>query len=144
MAEVEIGIGKSARRAWRLDDVAIVPSRRTRDPEDVDISWAIDAYRFALPLLGAAMDGVTSPATAIALGRLGGLGVDQEVAVAGDGRGGPEADDSEGGDGCTDHGEAARERPGAARDRAVEAAAQTLVGGRDHHQVDLLLAGPGQ
>ena len=75
MAEIEIGIFKSGRQAYGFDDIAIVPSRRTRDPEDVDISWEIDAYRFELPLLGAAMDGVISPATAIELGRLGGLGV---------------------------------------------------------------------
>ena len=75
MAEVEIGIGKSGRRAYGFDDIAIVPSRRTRDPEDVDIRWQIDAYEFALPLLGSAMDGVISPATAIEIGRLGGLGV---------------------------------------------------------------------
>ena len=72
MAEVEIGFGKSGRRAYGFDDIAIVPSRRTRDPEDVDISWEIDAFRFELPLLAAAMDGVTSPATAIEVGRLGG------------------------------------------------------------------------
>ena len=75
MADIEIGIFKSGRRAYGFDDIAIVPSRRTRDPEDVDISWEIDAYRLGLPLLGAAMDGVTSPRTAIELGRLGGLGV---------------------------------------------------------------------
>ncbi|MEO7803142.1 MAG: GuaB3 family IMP dehydrogenase-related protein [Actinomycetota bacterium] len=73
--DYEIGIGKAARRAWSFDDVAIVPSRRTRDPDDVDISWEVDAYRFELPLLGAAMDGVISPASAIEVGRLGGLGV---------------------------------------------------------------------
>lgn len=75
MAEVEIGIGKSGRRAYGFDDIAIVPSRRTRDPEDVDISWEIDAFRFDLPLMGSAMDGVISPATAIEIGRLGGVGV---------------------------------------------------------------------
>lgn len=75
MAEIEIGMGKSGRQAYGFDDIAIVPSRRTRDPEDVDISWELDAYRFELPLLGAAMDGVTSPATAIEMGRLGGAGV---------------------------------------------------------------------
>ena len=75
MAEIEIGIGKSGRRAYGFDDIAIVPSRRTRDPELVDISWQIDAYEFELPLLGSAMDGVVSPATAVELGRLGGLGV---------------------------------------------------------------------
>ena len=75
MAEVEIGIGKSGRRAYGFDDIAIVPSRRTRDPEDVDISWEIDAFRFELPVIAAAMDGVTSPLTAIEIGRLGGVGV---------------------------------------------------------------------
>ena len=72
MAEIEIGIGKSGRRAYGFDDIAIVPSRRTRDPEDVDISWEIDAFRFDLPLMASAMDGVVSPATAIEIGRLGG------------------------------------------------------------------------
>jgi len=75
MSEIEVGIFKSARRAYGLDDIAIVPSRRTRDPEDVDISWDIDAFHFELPLMAAAMDGVTSPATAIEIGRLGGLAV---------------------------------------------------------------------
>ncbi len=75
MAEIEIGLGKSGRRAYGFDEVAIVPSRRTRDPEDVDISWEIDAYRFELPLMASAMDGVVSPATAIEIGRLGGVGV---------------------------------------------------------------------
>ena len=75
MAEIEIGIYKSGRQAYGFDDIAIVPSRRTRDPEDVDIHWELDAFRFELPLLGAAMDGVVSPATAIELGRLGGAGV---------------------------------------------------------------------
>ena len=75
MAEIEIGIYKSGRRAYGFDDIAIVPSRRTRDPEDVDISWEIDAFRFDLPLMAAAMDGVVSPRTAIEIGRLGGLAV---------------------------------------------------------------------
>ncbi len=73
--EIDIGIGKSGRRAWGFDDIAIVPSRRTRDPEDVDISWQLDAYRFELPMLASAMDSAVSPATAIEIGRLGGLGV---------------------------------------------------------------------
>ena len=71
--EFEIGIGKTARRSYGLDEVAIVPSRRTRDPEDVDIRWEIDAYTFALPMMAAAMDAAVSPATAIEVGRLGGL-----------------------------------------------------------------------
>ena len=75
MAQIEIGIGKSGRRAYGFDDIAIVPSRRTRDPQDVDISWQIDAYAFDLPLLASAMDGVTSPRTCVEIARLGGLGV---------------------------------------------------------------------
>jgi IMP dehydrogenase len=75
VAEVEIGIGKSGRRAYGFDDIAIVPSRRTRDPDDIDISWDLDAYHFELPLLASAMDGVVSPRTAIEMGKLGGLGV---------------------------------------------------------------------
>lgn len=75
MAEVEIGIYKSGRQAYGFDDIAIVPSRRTRDPEDVDISWNIDAFHFDLPMLGSAMDGVISPSSAIEIGKLGGLGV---------------------------------------------------------------------
>ncbi len=75
MTEIEIGRGKRGRRAYTFDDVAIVPSRRTRDPEEVSTDWQIDAYRFELPIMAAPMDSVMSPATAIALGKLGGLGV---------------------------------------------------------------------
>ncbi len=74
-SEIEIGRGKRGRRAYSFDDVAIVPSRRTRDPEDVSVDWQIDAYHFDLPVVAAPMDSVMSPATAIALGKLGGLGV---------------------------------------------------------------------
>jgi len=54
--EVEIGIGKSGRRAYGFDDIAIVPSRRTRDPEDIDIAWELDAFHLELPLMAAAMN----------------------------------------------------------------------------------------
>ena len=70
---MEIGRGKSGRRAYSLDEIGIVPSRRTRDPEEVSISWQIDAYRFDLPLVASPMDSVVSPKTAIEVGRLGGL-----------------------------------------------------------------------
>ncbi|MGI5485878.1 GuaB3 family IMP dehydrogenase-related protein [Microtetraspora malaysiensis] len=75
MTQVEIGRGKSGRRAYALDEIGIVPSRRTRDPEEVSISWQIDAYRFDLPMVVSPMDSVVSPRTAIEIGRLGGLGV---------------------------------------------------------------------
>ncbi|MDQ3766679.1 MAG: GuaB3 family IMP dehydrogenase-related protein [Actinomycetota bacterium] len=73
--EMEIGIGKSGRRAYGLDDIAIVPSRRTRDADDVDISWEIDAFKLELPLMVSAMDAAVSPRTAIQIGRLGGMAV---------------------------------------------------------------------
>jgi len=73
--DIEIGMGKTGRRAYGFDEVAIVPSRRTRDPDDVDISWEIDAWTFSLPMMAAAMDGVVSPASAVQIANLGGLGV---------------------------------------------------------------------
>ncbi|MDJ0664586.1 MAG: GuaB3 family IMP dehydrogenase-related protein [Acidimicrobiia bacterium] len=73
--EIDIGIAKSGRRAWGFDDIAIVPSRRTRDPEDVSLSWEIDAFTFGLPMMGAAMDSAVSPTTAVQIGKLGGLAV---------------------------------------------------------------------
>ncbi len=73
--EVEIGRGKKARRAYGFDDIAIVPSRRTRDPDEIDITWTLGPYRFELPLLASAMDGVVSPETAGVIGKLGGLAV---------------------------------------------------------------------
>ena len=73
--EIDIGRGKKARQAYGFDDIAIVPSRRTRDPQDVDIGWKLGPHLLELPLLGSAMDGVISPATAGKLGELGGIGV---------------------------------------------------------------------
>jgi len=73
--EIEIGRGKRGRRAYAFDDIAVVPSRRTRDPEQVSLRWQIDAFQFEIPIVAAPMDSVMSPATAIALGKLGGLGV---------------------------------------------------------------------
>ena len=75
MTEIEIGRNKRAKRAYAFDDVAIVPTRRTRDPKDVSTNWSIDAYEFKMPILAAPMDSVMSPATAIEMGKLGGLGV---------------------------------------------------------------------
>ncbi|MFF8816621.1 MULTISPECIES: GuaB3 family IMP dehydrogenase-related protein [Leucobacter] len=73
--EIEIGRGKRARRVYTFDEIGIVPTRRTRDPELVSTSWTIDAFQFDIPVIGAPMDSVMSPATAIQLGKLGGLGV---------------------------------------------------------------------
>jgi IMP dehydrogenase len=72
---VEIGMGRTARRAYDLDDVEIVPSRRTRSSAVVSTAWQIDAYRFELPLVTHPTDAIVSPGTAVAVGELGGLGV---------------------------------------------------------------------
>jgi IMP dehydrogenase len=73
--EIEIGRGKKGRRAYGLDEIAIVPSRRTRDPEDVDLTWKLDGHSFELPLLASAMDGVVDTRTAGIIGKIGGLAV---------------------------------------------------------------------
>jgi IMP dehydrogenase len=75
VSDIEIGRAKRARRAYAFDDIAIVPSRRTRDPHDVSVTWTIDAFTFSIPVLAAPMDSVVSPTTAITMGKLGGLGV---------------------------------------------------------------------
>lgn len=75
MTEIEIGRGKRGRRAYSFDDIAVVPSRRTRDPEEVSVSWQIDAYHFDIPVMAAPMDSVVSPESAIVLGKLGALPV---------------------------------------------------------------------
>ena len=72
---VEIGLNRFARRGYDLDEVSIVPSRRTRDHDDVSTAWQIDAFRFDIPLVTRPSDAVVSPATAVAVGQLGGLGV---------------------------------------------------------------------
>ncbi|MBO0878692.1 MAG: IMP dehydrogenase, partial [Pseudonocardia sp.] len=72
---VEIGMGRSARRAYDLHDIEIVPSRRTRTSQEVSTAWQLDAYRFEIPLVTHPTDAVVSPTTAVRIGRLGGLGV---------------------------------------------------------------------
>src|SRR6201995_1349724 len=72
---VEIGMGRNARRTYELDDINIVPSRRTRSSQDVTTAWQLDAYRFEIPIVAHPTDALVSPEFAIELGRLGGLGV---------------------------------------------------------------------
>lgn len=71
----DIGRSKRATKAFSFDDIAIVPSRRTRGIDQVNLGWKIDAVTFDFPIIAAPMDSVMSPATAIEMGRLGGLGV---------------------------------------------------------------------
>src|ERR1700754_3674681 len=72
---VEIGMGRTARRTYELEDINIVPSRRTRSSQDVSTAWQLDAYRFEIPVIAHPTDALVSPEFAIELGRLGGLGV---------------------------------------------------------------------
>jgi IMP dehydrogenase len=72
---VEIGLGRDARRGYHLDEVALVPTRRTRGSSVVSTAWQIDAHTFELPLVAAPSDAVVSPATAVEIERLGGLAV---------------------------------------------------------------------
>src|SRR6201994_228205 len=72
---VEIGMGRTARRTYELDEISIVPSRRTRSSQDVSTAWQLDAYRFEIPIVAHPTDALVSPEFAIELGRLGGLGV---------------------------------------------------------------------
>lgn len=68
-------MGRSARRAYDLHNIEIVPSRRTRTSQEVSTAWQLDAYRFEIPLVTHPTDAVVSPATAVRIGQLGGLGV---------------------------------------------------------------------
>jgi IMP dehydrogenase len=72
---VEIGLGRSARRGYHLDEIALVPTRRTRGAGVVSTTWQIDAHTFSLPLVAAPSDAVVSPASAVLIESLGGLAV---------------------------------------------------------------------
>lgn len=72
---VEIGVGREARRTYSLEDISIVPSRRTRSSSDVDTTWNIDAYSFAIPVMSHPTDALASPEFVIEMGRQGGLAV---------------------------------------------------------------------
>ncbi|WP_041369924.1 GuaB3 family IMP dehydrogenase-related protein [Nakamurella multipartita] len=68
-------MGRTARSAYELDDISIVPSRRTRSSSDVSMAWQIDAYRFEMPLITQPTDAIVSPGLAAEVSALGGLGV---------------------------------------------------------------------
>ncbi|MGV9479198.1 GuaB3 family IMP dehydrogenase-related protein [Gordonia aichiensis] len=70
----DIGMGRTARRTYELDDITIVPSRRTRSSKEVSTAWQIDAYRFDSPILSHPTDALVSPQMAVKLGKLGALG----------------------------------------------------------------------
>jgi IMP dehydrogenase len=70
-----VGRGRKARIAYGFDDIALVPSTVTVNPAEVDVSWELCGRRIELPIMAAAMDGVTDPRFAVEMGRLGGLAV---------------------------------------------------------------------
>ena len=75
MTDVHLGRSKRARVAYSFDDVAVAPSRRTRDPRECGVSWRLDAYPFAVPVMAAPTDSVVSPTSAAQIGALGALPV---------------------------------------------------------------------
>ena len=68
-------MGREARRSYDLEQVEIVPSRRTRSSQEVSTAWQLDAYPFTIPLVTHPSDAVVSPASAVRIGQLGGLAV---------------------------------------------------------------------
>lgn len=70
-----IGIGRKARQCFGFDEIALVPSSLTINPDEVDPSWELGGRRFEVPLIASAMDGVVDVDFAIAMGKLGGLAV---------------------------------------------------------------------
>ena len=71
----EIGIGREARRTYGLEDISIIPTRRTRSSKDVDTTWSIDAYHFDIPVCSHASDALASPEFILEMGKQGGLGI---------------------------------------------------------------------
>ena len=71
----EIGIGREARRTFDLEQLSIVPQRRTRSSKDVDTTWHIDAYTFDIPFVSHPTDALATPEFIIEMGKQGGLGV---------------------------------------------------------------------
>jgi IMP dehydrogenase len=72
---IQIGRGKTARRAYGIDEIALVPGRRTVDPRVIDTSWSIGGITREIPIIASAMDGVVDAQMAVKLSELGALGV---------------------------------------------------------------------
>lgn len=75
METTVIGGKRKVRRVYGFDDVSIVPSDATIDPEDTEIGLQIGDFSFPIPFMASAMDGVVDVRFAIEMGRLGGLAV---------------------------------------------------------------------
>jgi len=73
--ETIIGRGKTARRAYGIDEIALVPGVRTLDPSLADTHWTIAGIEREIPIIASAMDGVVDVRMAVLLSELGALGV---------------------------------------------------------------------
>ena len=73
--DIQIGRGKTARRAYGIDEIALVPGTRTLDPSISDTSWRIGGIEREIPIIASAMDGVVDVRMAVLLSQLGALGV---------------------------------------------------------------------
>lgn len=73
--DIQLGRGKTARRAYGIDEIALVPGPRTLDPSLADTSWTIGGIKRDIPIIASAMDGVVDVKTAANLAKLGAMGV---------------------------------------------------------------------
>ncbi len=75
MVNIELGRGRVARRAYGIDEIALVPGRCTLDPQLADTSWQLGAFALEIPIIASAMDGVVDVTMAAKLSQMGALGV---------------------------------------------------------------------
>lgn len=73
--DIQIGRGKTARRAYGIDEIALAPGQRTLDPKLADTRWKIGGIDREIPIIASAMDGVVDVKMAVLLSNLGALGV---------------------------------------------------------------------
>ncbi|NJR51930.1 MAG: GuaB3 family IMP dehydrogenase-related protein [Leptolyngbyaceae cyanobacterium CSU_1_3] len=73
--DIQIGRGKTARRAYGIDEIALAPGQRTLDPKLADTRWKIGGIEREIPIIASAMDGVVDVKMAVLLSELGALGV---------------------------------------------------------------------
>ena len=72
---IELGLNKKVRRAYGIDEIALVPGKRTLDYDLTDPSWSIGGLKREIPIVASAMDSVVDVNTAVELTKLGALGV---------------------------------------------------------------------
>ena len=73
--DIQLGRSKTVRRAYGIDEIALVPGGRTVDPEVTDTRWTLGGIEREIPIIASAMDGVVDVDMAVHLSNLGALGV---------------------------------------------------------------------